>query len=82
MKAKSELDDWSRREYKRADFGKLVRGKYAKLSKAEREKVESEYHCLRPQDFDEDMTRARRHTPVAISRSKRKGKASEKRRAA
>lgn len=28
-KAKSELDDWSRSEYKRSDFGKLVRGKYA-----------------------------------------------------
>ena len=28
-KAKSELDDWLRPEYKRADFGKLVRGKYA-----------------------------------------------------
>jgi hypothetical protein len=29
-KAKSELDDWGRPEYKRSDFGKLVRGKYAK----------------------------------------------------
>jgi hypothetical protein len=28
-KAKSELNDWSRPEYKRSDFGKLVRGKYA-----------------------------------------------------
>ncbi len=28
-KAKSELSDWSRPEYKRSDFGKLVRGKYA-----------------------------------------------------
>ena len=28
--AKSELNDWGRREYKRADLGKLVRGKYAK----------------------------------------------------
>lgn len=28
-KAKSELDDWSRPGYKRSDFGKLVRGKYA-----------------------------------------------------
>jgi len=58
MKAKSELNDWGRLEYKRSDFGKLVRGKYAKLSKAEREKVESEYHRLKPQDFDEAMARA------------------------
>jgi len=80
--AKTELNDWSRREYKRSELGELVRGKYAKLSKAERGKVESEYHRLKPQDFDEAMTRAKRHTPVAVSRSKRKSKASEKRRAA
>jgi len=29
-KAKSELSDWGRSEYKRTDLGKLVRGKYAK----------------------------------------------------
>jgi len=29
-KAKSELNDWSRPEYKRSDFGEVVRGKYAK----------------------------------------------------
>ena len=80
--AKSELNDWGRPEYQRSDLGELVRGKYAKLSKRDREKVESEYHRLKPQDFDEAMTRAKRHTPVAISRSKRKSKASEKRRAA
>jgi hypothetical protein len=28
-KAKAELDDWGRSEYKRSDLGKLVRGKYA-----------------------------------------------------
>ncbi len=70
-KAKSELNDWL-----------LVRGKYAMLSKEEREKVESEYHRMKPEDFDKAMTRAKRHAPVAISRSKRKSKASEKRRAA
>jgi hypothetical protein len=33
-KAKSELNDWGRSEYKRSDLGELVRGKYAKrLSK-------------------------------------------------
>jgi hypothetical protein len=80
--AKSELNESLRPEYKRSDFGDLVRGKYAKLSKAEREKVESEYHRLKPQDFDGAMTRAKRHTPITVSRSKRKSKASEKRRAA
>ncbi len=59
-----------------------MKKQFAKLSKAEREKVESEYHRLKPQDFDEAMTRAKRQTPVAISRSKRKSKASEKKRAA
>jgi hypothetical protein len=29
-KAKSELNDWARPEYKRSDFGTMVRGKYAK----------------------------------------------------
>ena len=28
-KGKSELHDWLRPEYKRSDFGELVRGKYA-----------------------------------------------------
>ncbi len=28
-KAKSELDDWGRPEYKRSDFGEIIRGKYA-----------------------------------------------------
>ena len=29
-KAKPERHDWLRREYKRSDFGELVRGKYAR----------------------------------------------------
>lgn len=29
-KAKSELNDWGRAEYKRSDFDKLTRGKYGK----------------------------------------------------
>lgn len=59
--AKSELNDWSRPEYKRSDFGHLVRGKYAKLSKADRAKVESEYHRMKPEDFDAAMSRAKTH---------------------
>ena len=34
-KAKSEMDDWLRDEYTRADFGVMVRGKYAKRMAAE-----------------------------------------------
>ncbi len=59
-----------------------MKKQFAKLSKAEREKVESEYHHMKPESFNEAMTRAKRHTPIAVSRSKRKSKASEKRRAA
>ena len=33
-KAKSELTDWSRPEYKRSDLGEIVRGKYASHIKA------------------------------------------------
>lgn len=85
--AKSELNDWSRPECKRSDFGQLVRGKYAKLSKADREKVESEYHRMKPEDFDAAISRAKPHAPEAIrvltrSSSKRKSTATEKKRAA
>lgn len=33
-KAKSELNDWSRPEYKRSDLGEVVRGKYASRIRA------------------------------------------------
>jgi hypothetical protein len=86
-KTKSELNDWLRPEYKRSDFGQLVRGKYAKLSKADREKVESEYHRMKPEDFDAAMSRAKPRAPEAIrlstrSSSKRKSKVTEKKHAA
>jgi hypothetical protein len=82
-KAKSELNDWGRPEYKRSDFGKLVRGKYAKLSQADREKVESEYHRKNPEDFDLSMSRAKPYARETIrfsnrSTSKRRGNATEK----
>ena len=38
----------------------------SKLSKAEQEKIELEYHQMKPEDFDDLMTRAKRHTPTAI----------------
>lgn len=70
-KAKSELKDWGRPEYKRSDFGELVRGKYAKLSKAAQEKVESEYHRMRPEDSDAAMFRVKPRSPAAIRLSTR-----------
>jgi len=33
-KGESELNDWRRPEYKRSDFGELVRGKYASCIRA------------------------------------------------
>ena len=33
-KAKSELNDWSRPEYKRSDLGQVVKGKYASRIRA------------------------------------------------
>lgn len=33
-KAKSELNDWARPDYKRSDLGKVVRGKYASRIRA------------------------------------------------
>ena len=72
--AKSELTDWGKAEYKQSDLGQLVRGKYAKLSEADREKVESEYHRMKPEDFDEAMSRANPPAPAAVSRSKRNRK--------
>lgn len=88
--AKSELNDWSRPDYKRSDFGALVRGKYAKRIREsrKRERVEAEYHRMKPEDFDKLMSRAKSHAArarnrsAAQSRSKRKGKATEKKRAA
>lgn len=64
-----------------------MKKQFAKLPKAEREKVESEYHGMKPEDFDAAMSRAKPHAPEAIrlsnrSSSKRKSKATEKKRAA
>jgi hypothetical protein len=64
-----------------------MKKQFAKLSKAEREKVELEYHGMKPEDFDAVMSRAKPHAPEAIrlsirSSSKRKSKSTGKRRAA
>ena len=43
-----------------------MKKKFAKLSKREQAKVESEYHLMKPEDFDENMSAATRHSPNAI----------------
>jgi hypothetical protein len=40
-----------------------MKRKFAKLSKREQEKVEAEYHRMKPEDFDEIMSSATRHSP-------------------
>ncbi len=43
-----------------------MKKRFAKLSKREQEKVEAEYHRMKPEDFDETMSAARQHSPDAI----------------
>ncbi|MDQ2920977.1 MAG: hypothetical protein M3R52_05115 [Acidobacteriota bacterium] len=43
-----------------------MKKKFAKLSKREQEKVESEYHRMKPEEFDETMSAATRQSPNAI----------------
>ncbi len=43
-----------------------MKKKFSKLSKKEREKTESEYHRMKPEDFDEIMSSATRHTPNSV----------------
>ena len=38
----------------------------SKLTKAEQEKVELEYHHMKPEDFDEMMSQAKPHTPDTV----------------
>jgi hypothetical protein len=59
-----------------------MRKQFAKLSKAQQGKVESEYHRMKPEDFDKAMVRAKTVRPDARSKSRNKMRATEKRRAA
>jgi len=43
-----------------------MKKQFGKLSKAARAKIELEYHQMKPQEFDETMSRAKRHTPNII----------------
>ena len=43
-----------------------MKKKFAKLSKREQDKVEAEYHRMKPEEFDEMMSAATRQTPNAV----------------
>lgn len=58
-----------------------MKKQFAKLSKSEQEKVEKEYHQMRPDEFDQLMTRTKQHLP-AKTPQKRKNGVGEKKRAA
>lgn len=48
-----------------------MKRKFAKLSKAEQEKVESDYHRRKREEFDKVIARAKPHSPNAIRLSSR-----------
>jgi hypothetical protein len=43
-----------------------MKKRFGKLPKAEQEKIELEYHHMKPEEFNEPMSRAKRHTPNVI----------------
>jgi hypothetical protein len=65
-----------------------MKKQFGKLSKAERQRIESEYHHMKPEELNKSMSRAIPRKPSAINRSsaragsKRKTKGAEKKRAA
>lgn len=85
-KGKSELNDWLRPGYKRSDFGDLVRGKYAKRIRESTNVVVLDPQVAKVFPNDKAVNEALRGLIGSRSttrvRSKRKGKASEKKRAA
>lgn len=86
-KAKSELNDWLRPEYKRSDFGELVRGKYASRIRRSTNVIVLEPQVAKVFPNDEAVNNALRELIGATrsgarSSSKRKSKSTEKRRAA
>ena len=86
-KAKSELNDWSRPEYKRSDFGELVRGKYAKRIRKSTNVIVLDPQVAKVFPNDKAVNDALRGLIIATrssakSGSKRKSKTTEKTRAA
>jgi hypothetical protein len=58
-----------------------MKKQFTKLSKAEQEKAEQEYHRMKPAEFEHVLRRAKKHMPAG-STAKRKTKSAEKKRAA
>jgi hypothetical protein len=86
-KAKTELSDWARPEYKRSDFGKIVRGKYVNRIRKSTNVIVLDPRVAKVFPNDDAVNDALRELigasrPGAGSSSKRKGKSTEKRRAA
>ena len=87
-KVKAEQNDWLRPEYKRSDFGELVRGKYANRIRKSTNVIVLDPQVAKVFPNDEAVNNALRELigathSAARSVSKRKGKATrEKRRAA
>lgn len=86
-KAKSELNDWLRPEYKRSDFGEIVRGKYANRIRKSTNVIVLDPQVAKVFPNDEAVNNALRELIAATrsatqSSSKRKSKGTEKRRAA
>jgi hypothetical protein len=86
-KAKSELSDWLRPDYKRSDFGQPVRGKYAKRIRESTNIIVLDPQAAKVFPNDEAVNNALRglikHSrSSARSRSKRKSKPTERKRAA
>ena len=86
-KAKSEQNDWSRPEYKRSDFGEMVRGKYANRIRKSTNVIVLDPQVAKVFPNDEAVNNALRELIGATrsatrSSAKRKSKATEKRRAA
>ena len=48
-----------------------MKKQFGKLSKSEQEKVESDYHRMKPEEFGKVMSRAESHSPNAIHLSPR-----------
>lgn len=85
-KVKSELDDWGRPEYKRSDLGQLLRGKYAKRIRESTNVIVLDPEVAKVFPNDKAVNRALRGLISAAheakASTKRKGKSSEKKRAA
>jgi len=85
MAKESELNDWGRPEYKRADLGELVRGKYAKRIRESTNVVVLDPQVAKvfPNDkaVNEALRRLIRSTRSKLKVRKSKSKTTEKRRA-